>query len=260
MEQWWIYRDGAIVGPVKTDLVIRGLIAGKIPHDARVRADEISEWAPILSFDAFADATQQTELIERPASMSKLEVMKPSEATRREEHSDGRFWHGADWMLLEDEHMSGPFTLAEIKKARPKLGARVCRLHTFDWLSLEEAYARGGAVPPAPGPESEPMYIVHHDDEEHGPTSLGELAKAHGQGRLGDRDRVVKFGSTESFVLGDLLRENGLSRPNLLDRTVVVARRLGSEAKPREHQRAIFFALVAVVAAALICVVALVLK
>jgi hypothetical protein len=260
LDQWWIYRDGAIVGPVKTDLVIRGLIAGKIPHDARVRADEVSDWAPILSFDDFADATQKTTLLDRPASMSKLEVAKPVLPDDADDR--GRFWHAPEWMLLVGELMTGPFSLAEIQKQRPKMGAQVCRLHTFDWLSLQEAFTRGGVAPPPPEPESTdaPMWIVHHDGDEQGPTSLEELAKAHAQGRLADGDVVVKFGATERMALADLFREHGLLRPKLLDRTVVVARNLGADPRVRDHQRAIFFALVAVVAAVLIGVVALVLK
>lgn len=259
MDQWWIYRDGAIVGPVTTELVIRGLMAGKIPHDARVRADEVSDWAPILSLDHFADATQQTTLIDRPASMSKLEIR-----TKAPEPEDdrGRFWHTPDWMLLEGEHMSGPFSLAEIQKSRPKMGVQVCRLHTFDWLSLEEAFTRGGVAPPRPEPEStdDRMWLVRHDGDEQGPTSLEELSKAYAGGRLSDRDVVLRFGTTERLALVDVLREHGLLRPKLLDRTVVVARRLGAEPGVRDHQRAIFVGLIAVAAAVLAFVVALVLR
>lgn len=257
MEQWWIYRDGAIVGPVKTELVVRGLMAGKIPEDARVRPDEVSEWVPILSIDSFADATQKTTLIDRPASMSKIEVSKPAV-----EDSTGRFWHAPEWMLLEGEHMSGPLTLAEIQSQRPAAGAQVCRLHTFDWLSLTDAFARGGVTPPAPAPESTdaPMWLVHHDGDEQGPTSLDQLAAAHARGRLADDDTVIRFGSIQQLALIDLLHEHGLARPKLLDRTVVVARRLGGDPRPSDHQRALFFAILAVVAVVLLGAVVLIVK
>jgi hypothetical protein len=253
-DHWWIYRDGAIVGPATTDLVVRGLMAGKIPHDARVRADEVSEWIPILNIDIFAEATQKTTLFERPPSMSKLEVAKPAETEK-----EGRFWYAPEWMLLLGDVMSGPFSLLEIHHKKPPVTAQVCKLHTFDWLRVDEAFAMGGKAPTAADPD-EPMYIVHHDDDEQGPTSIEQLSKAHAAGRLNDDDVVVRFGTSEKTPLRDLLRDHGLLRPKLMDRTVVVARKLGSDPQPRDTQRAILLAILGVVAMVVLGVVALALR
>jgi len=244
LNQWWIYREGAIVGPVTADLVVRGLMAGKIPHDARVRADELSAWVPILSIDAFADATQSTTVIVRPESLPKIEV-----APAQQPMAEGRFWFAPEWMLLEGEAMSGPFSLDEIQKKRPPATAQVCRLHTFDWVKVDEAFASGRKDEGAP---SEPMYFVQHAAGEQGPTSIDQLARAHAAGRLNDEQLVTRAGTTDRLELGQLLREHGLQRPRPMDRTVVVARKLGSEPPQREPRSALFLAILGVVVVLLV--------
>jgi hypothetical protein len=242
-QQWWIYRDGAIVGPVSMDLVVRGLMAGKIPHDARVRSKAHNEWVPILSIDDFHDATQKTTVFDAatvvaPMYPLPIESMRPPEPLDEAER-EARHWHAPEWMLLVGEKMSGPFSLVEIRRtiqARPTPGVMICKLHTFDWLPVEEALAAEGEPPTSTKmpvvtsvrPE-EPMWmVVRNDDEDQGPTSIEQLAKARAAGRLTDDDIIIRFGTDERTPLIDLLKVYGLWRPPARDATVVVARKLGT--------------------------------
>jgi hypothetical protein len=247
--QWWIYRDGAIVGPVSMDLVVRGLMAGKIPHDARVRSKADEQWVPILSIDDFHDATQKTTVYDpgdpatvvAPMFPLPLESLRPAEPLDDAER-EARHWHSPEWMLLVGEKMSGPFSLIEIRRtmqSRPTPGVMICKLHTFDWLPVEEALAEEGEPPTSTKmpvvssvrPE-EPMWmILRQDDDDQGPTSIDQLSKAFAAGRLREDDIIIRFGTNERTPLVDLLKLYGMwrQRPTARDATVVVARKLGSD-------------------------------
>ena len=256
--QWWIYREGAIVGPVSMDLVVRGLMAGKIPHDARVRSKTTEEWVPILSVDDFHDATQKTTVFDPAMGIDPATVVEamralptatippaPLDDTERE----ARHWNAPEWMLLVGEKMSGPFSLVEIRRTtrtRAVGGAMVCKLHTFDWLPVAEALAADGAPPPSTRmpavpsvPPGEPMWMLKRDDDDdQGPTSVEQLAKAHAAGRLADDDIVIRFGTNERTPLLELLRQYGLGpkRSTMRDKTMIVARKLGAEPAPRRAE------------------------
>lgn len=50
MKDWYVYQaDGNHIGPVSTDLLARGIIAGKVPRDAHLGARGDTQWYPLLS-------------------------------------------------------------------------------------------------------------------------------------------------------------------------------------------------------------------
>jgi hypothetical protein len=50
MKDWYVYQaSGNHIGPVSTDLLARGIIAGKVPRDAHVGARGDTQWYPLLS-------------------------------------------------------------------------------------------------------------------------------------------------------------------------------------------------------------------
>src|SRR5262245_54383222 len=62
MTQWFVYgSEGSAVGPVHTDLLARGVIAGRVPRDAHVAAAGDSRWFPMLSVPEIADALRFVE-------------------------------------------------------------------------------------------------------------------------------------------------------------------------------------------------------
>ena len=50
MKDWFVYQaDGNHIGPVSTELLARGVLAGKVPRDAHVGAHGDPQWYPLLS-------------------------------------------------------------------------------------------------------------------------------------------------------------------------------------------------------------------
>ena len=59
---WYVTRPGgAIVGPVSTELVMRGLSEGRVPTDSLVCRSGTSSWVRIGSISVFADAVEEAE-------------------------------------------------------------------------------------------------------------------------------------------------------------------------------------------------------
>lgn len=57
MKDWYVYQaDGNHIGPVSTDLLARGIIAGKVPRDAHLGARGDTQWYPLLSIPEIQQA------------------------------------------------------------------------------------------------------------------------------------------------------------------------------------------------------------
>src|SRR5688500_8771734 len=62
MKDWYVYQaDGNHIGPVSTDLLARGLLAGKVPRDAHVGAMGDAKWQPLLEVAEIQAATRALE-------------------------------------------------------------------------------------------------------------------------------------------------------------------------------------------------------
>jgi hypothetical protein len=52
VNQWFVYQgEGSHVGPVSTDLLVRGITAGRVPKDAHVAMAGSSAWAPLMTIE-----------------------------------------------------------------------------------------------------------------------------------------------------------------------------------------------------------------
>lgn len=59
---WYVTRaGGAMIGPVGTELVMRGLSEGRVPTDSVVCRAGTTSWVPIASVSTFADAVAEAE-------------------------------------------------------------------------------------------------------------------------------------------------------------------------------------------------------
>jgi len=57
MANWHVrHGDGDAVGPIGTDLVVRGLMAGRVPLDALVRREGDERWTPVARVAEFREA------------------------------------------------------------------------------------------------------------------------------------------------------------------------------------------------------------
>ena len=57
MNQWFVYQgEGSHVGPVSTELLVRGVAAGRVPKDAHVAMAGSTEWAPLMTIEEIASA------------------------------------------------------------------------------------------------------------------------------------------------------------------------------------------------------------
>lgn len=73
MTQWYIRADGEPVGPLSTDLVVRGIQAGRVPAHAAVMDAADGAWRPLSTVPTFATALQGGVLPAQPPT--------PAEAT-----------------------------------------------------------------------------------------------------------------------------------------------------------------------------------
>lgn len=80
MSEWYVYGDGAaVVGPVTTEQVVRGLVSGKVPTDALVQPADGGVWKPILDIEEFDEAAQATVAFGTlPVDAADLHADKPS--------------------------------------------------------------------------------------------------------------------------------------------------------------------------------------
>jgi hypothetical protein len=59
---WYVTRPGgAIVGPVSTELVMRGISEGRVPTDSLVCRSGTSAWLRLKTISVFADAVEEAE-------------------------------------------------------------------------------------------------------------------------------------------------------------------------------------------------------
>lgn len=64
---WHVWADGAEpVGPVTAELIARGLRAGKVPSDARVRQGDDPFWSDLLDTDAIIAALKAVSVESEP--------------------------------------------------------------------------------------------------------------------------------------------------------------------------------------------------
>ncbi|GAC1561790.1 MAG: hypothetical protein NVS3B10_19420 [Polyangiales bacterium] len=254
------------IGPASTELVVRGLMAGKIPHDCRVQRVGDATWRKILDVDVFHDAMQATVVqtrvqtrkpSDRPPPADTLVTERPDlpEIPESSLEALGRAWHAPEWMLMlpTSDDMRGPISLAEVKRLMTDSatdGAQVCRMRTFDWIAASEAFARAGDEPqlvpsegrlpvavqtstaPPPGARGvgwdEPIYRVRHAGKVQGPTSLAQIVRARDAGRLSNDDEVASRDRDDWVPLGAMLARKA-SRSDANAPTVILARRLGEE-------------------------------
>jgi len=69
MSDWFVYQAaGNPVGPVSTDLLARGILAGKVPRESHVAAMGDSRWFPALAVPEITDALRKIESQPPPPS------------------------------------------------------------------------------------------------------------------------------------------------------------------------------------------------
>lgn len=132
-EAAWYVRAGAgePVGPVTTELVARGIRAGKVPIDARVCRVGQDAWEPLIAVSEFARVVK--EVAHAPAA-------PPSDPLP---HALGDSSSGAEeWYVRIGELTIGPVTSTQVIQsieAGNIVGtADVCRLGKTEWRSIRD--------------------------------------------------------------------------------------------------------------------------
>lgn len=65
---WWVTERGQDpIGPVSTELLLKGIAAGKVGREVLVCGVGETQWRPILEIDIFAEALAPHALAGRPA-------------------------------------------------------------------------------------------------------------------------------------------------------------------------------------------------
>lgn len=125
-DRWYVQSgDGAAVGPVSTDLVVRGIAARKIPAAARVCAVNDRSWLPLVAVPEFAVAVRGA------APPPPLPIPPPPSQTSEEA-----------WYVGNDgTDVAGPIpestVIAGILAERVRRTWRVCGVGANEWLPIE---------------------------------------------------------------------------------------------------------------------------
>ena len=79
MSLWYVYDSaGQHVGPVTTDLLARGIAAGKVSREAHVGAVGTASWHPVLQVPEVMHALQRAESAPPPPPQADTTMMMPS--------------------------------------------------------------------------------------------------------------------------------------------------------------------------------------
>jgi hypothetical protein len=71
VSQWFVYQgEGSHVGPVSTDLLVRGIAAGRVPQDAHVAMAGSTEWKPLMTVSELVIALEALDEDAPPASLA----------------------------------------------------------------------------------------------------------------------------------------------------------------------------------------------
>ena len=122
---WYLQGDsGELVGPVPTDLVVRGIVAGRVPVSARVSVVGTSDWTPLVGVEEFAKAVREV-------------VPPPPPEPEVSGHADPAGWYvdsGSPPILGPVTHAS----LLDGLRAGLVSGTwRVCAVGTKDWRRVD---------------------------------------------------------------------------------------------------------------------------
>ena len=78
MSLWYVYDSaGKHVGPVTTDLLARGIVAGKVPREAHVGAVGSASWLPVLEVPEVVLAVRRAESIPPPSPSAAATMVMP---------------------------------------------------------------------------------------------------------------------------------------------------------------------------------------
>ena len=79
MNQWLVYQaEGTHVGPVTTELLVRGLAAGRVPKDAHVALAGSTQWQPVMAVGELVTALDDLALEPDPAAAGAASVGLPA--------------------------------------------------------------------------------------------------------------------------------------------------------------------------------------
>ncbi|MBI4954980.1 MAG: hypothetical protein HY908_23355, partial [Myxococcales bacterium] len=153
MNAWYLRNgDSEPVGPVATELVVRGIQAGKVPPDAEVALefpDGMSPWRPLESVPEFAAALYGGDpgglprgRLSRPPPA--VQLPKPSVPPVRGSGSAGPAHRGAEAPVARD-----PGAIATSPPtAEPEAPARIAGYVHAEWYVQEQGANPGSPVGP----------------------------------------------------------------------------------------------------------------
>ena len=83
MRHWFVYQlDGNYIGPVTSEQLARGVIAGKVPRDAHVASPGDSEWLGVLTVPEIAAEVRRLESTREPVGARPIQSVPPAPPPR----------------------------------------------------------------------------------------------------------------------------------------------------------------------------------
>jgi hypothetical protein len=185
--QWYVSNEGSEpLGPLATDLVERGILAGKVPVTSLVCAVGDSRWMPLAAVPEFAEALR--EVAPPPDATPPPPPLPPPDTVQ------GASW----WVRYPNQQAMGPYPGAAVLE-RLQSGVllptvEVCRVGDSAWTPAAQELGFAAAVLPTPQVEAS---FDPNPNAEHSATSGSP------QGAL--KVAVFLTGLTALFWLGIVL-------------------------------------------------------
>jgi hypothetical protein len=169
-DQWFVRCNANLVGPVSTELLLRGIREGKIPRDSDARRADQPQWMPLMDVVvAVASAALQNpdmvELGDEARTIVRDSPLRPSAAP-------GPPKGARAWYVRNAGAVVGPVTteilLKGIEAGRVPSTSRVCPAGEGTWLPIiahptfEKAFPATALPPPVP---SAPGTVIVQPDE-----------------------------------------------------------------------------------------------
>jgi hypothetical protein len=165
--QWLVFANGKVVGPLDAARVVRGIVDGTVPRDARVRhattadsdwlgIDEVAEFdqafeATVVQPNRTADVDDlEATVVREPVATGAPAAVTVESGPGSERENEGE----AVWMMLVDDELRGPVSLDELRRTASAFppGALVRRLKTNAWRPIASILGEAPALPKADSP------------------------------------------------------------------------------------------------------------
>ncbi len=161
-DQWFVRRGASRVGPVSTELLLRGITQGKIPRDSEARRVDQQGWMPLMDVVAAVAAASLEDLSDEAKTIVGESPLVAHGAAAARPHAAPPTEIDPAWYVQDGASKAiGPVAtdllIEGLNAGRVPVSARICAVGSTEWVPLAThprfaPTVRVVAPPPPPPP------------------------------------------------------------------------------------------------------------